>query len=560
MAFIQNNSPNPSFEIDLTGYTALSGTTISQSFVNAAVGQASLLVQTDGHILGEGFFGPVAQYNSPGLGSVSLSLAGITGVVRVSAVYNPGGIILSSATVNLTAAWQRVELDNLDVPNGDFLYFLVDTPFAQDIQFYVDAVQYEEATPASPYIDGDVVGCSWLGTPGLSASVQEVEHPLVARGGMALEGIARIIDQGEVFTFGDSGGMQLDGSVTLTVTDPIGVLDDFGIWELTDLDPAMTYVGWNNANTSTGRTGYNRVWGSFYPPLDYPVSDGTLAWPRAAYMALGFEFVSVAAGAAQNITNSQVEMSPLAGTSGLDSTPAPSAYDTPRAIHTIVKPTRLNFVPNPSFEISTAGWSTFGSTLSRDATKSFGIIGAFDGTEFTSGTASGKVAVASGTGGISISISNLIQGDTYTFSAYVQPGAGVDDILVNGSGGQSASFAGAGDLNISTWYRPSMQFIATASTVTIFIQGVPAGDVSYPFNFWVDAVLCEAGELVGSYFDGDFEDNEYGWETGGTPGLTRSYYYQSLVVGQSVVNDILTRHTPLGITAADPEYFVPYTQ
>lgn len=560
MSFIKNLSPNPSFEVDLTGYTALTGTTISQSFVNAVAGQASLLVQTDGHVSNQGFFGPVAQYNSPAQGSVSLYLSGITGVVRVSAVYNPGGNILASATVNLTPAWQRVELNSLAVPNGDFLYVLVETPFAQDIQFYVDAIQYEEASPASPYIDGDSYGCQWLGTPGLSASTQEVQHPLIASGGMALEGLAQIIDQGEVFSFSDSGSMLLSGSVTLTVTDPIGALDDFGIWELTDLDPAMTYVGWNNANTSTGQTGYNRVWSTFYPPLDYPASDGSLTWPRAAYMALGFEFISVAAGAAQNITNAQAEMSPLAGTSGLDTTPAPTAYDTPRAIHTIVKPTRLNFVPNPSFEVSTANWAAFNSTLTRDTTKAFGTIGGWDGHIFTAGTSSGKVAVASGTGGVSVTITNLIQGDTYTFSAYVQPGAGVDDILINGSGAQSESIAGPGDLSTTTWYRPSMIFTATASTVTIFIQGVPAGDVVYPFNFWVDAVLCEAGELVGSYFDGDFEDNEYGWETGGTPGLTRSYYYQILTVGQSVVNDILTRHTPLGITAADPQYFVPYTQ
>lgn len=560
MAFIENLSPNPSFEVDLTGYTALTGTTISQSFVTALAGGASMLVECDGTHPTQGFFGPVAQYNSPDLGSVSIGLAGITGVLTVSAVYNPGGNIITSQTVNLTPAWQRIQLNNLVIPNGDFLYFLVETPFAQDIQFYVDAVQYEETSPASKYIDGDAYGCGWLGTPGLSASAQQVMNPLVPRGGMALEGRSQIIDQGEVFSVADAGSMALGGTVALTVTDPVGALDDFGIWELTDLDPAMTYAGWNNANTSTGRTGYNRVWGMFYPPLDYPVSDGSLAWARAAYMALGFEFISVAAGAAQNIANSQVEMSPIAGTTGLDTTPAPAAYDTPRAIHTIVKPTRLNYCPNPSFEVSTANWTAFNSTLTRDTTKAFGVIGEYDGTVFTAGTASGKVSVASGTGGAWVLLSKLIMGDTYTFSAYVQPGAGVDDILVNGSGGQSVSLAGAGDLSPLVWYRVSMQFTASASTLMMFIQGVPASDVVYPFTFNIDAVLCEAGELVGGYFDGDFEDNEYGWETGGTPGLTRSYYYQTLPVGQSVVADILDRHTPLGISAADPQYFVPPTQ
>lgn len=565
MSFIKNICPNPSFEVDLTGYTALSGTTIEKSFVNAFAGVASMKVNTTGILNLQGFFGPVAQFTSASLGSLSFYISGPTGQVQVSAVYNPGGNILDTQTIQLTTAWQRVEFSNLNVPLNDFLYFIVETPFPQDITFYVDAIQYEMVPTPSSYIDGDTYGCVWDGTAGLSSSTMEVQNPIVAHGGMFLEGLGRIIDQGEIFPVSDSGDMLMSGAVTVSVTDPVCALDDFGVWELTDLDPAMTYVGFNNANTSSGHTGYARLWSIFYPPLDYPVSDGTLAWPRAAYMASGYEFVNVPAGAGANITNHQAEMSPLAGSTGLDVTPAPSNYDTARAIHTIVKPTRLNFCPNPSFEVSTANWSAVGSaTISQDGTVSFGNIGEWDGHIFSAGNKSGKASVASGTGGMSISVSNLIAGDTYIFSAYVKPGAGINDIQLTGSGAQSASvnttLNGLGNLDTTNWYRPFMIFTATASTVNLFIQAVPGSAPAYPLTFNVDAVLVEAGEILGTYFDGDFESPEYGWETGGTAGLTRSYYYLALEVGQAVVDDILERHTPLGITAAAPLYFTPYTQ
>lgn len=565
MAFISNLSPNPSFEVDLTGYTALPGTTLSQSFTNAFSGVASLLVVTDGLLAGEGFFGPVAQYQTVDLGSLSLYISGPTGIITVSAVYNPGGNILASQSVSLTTAWQRIEFDNLNIPINDFLYFLIETPFAQDLTFHVDAVQYEPTTPSSAYIDGDSYGCDWLGTPGLSASQQLVQNPLVAHGGMFLEGLGRIIDPGEDFGVAASGGMLLSGSGTVSVTDPVGALDDFAIFELTDLDPAMTYVGFNNANTSSGHTGYNRIWSIFYPPLDYPVSDGTLAWPRSAYMATGYEYVNIPAGAATNITNHQVEMVPLAGSTGLDVTPGPSAFDTARAIHTIVKPTRLNFCPNPSFEVSTASWAAGpNTTLTRDTTVSFGSIGEWDGIVFSAGTASGKASVSTDIGGMIVTVPDLIKGDTYIMSAYVKPGSGVRDIFITGSGAQSnsvnTSVNGLSDLSTMEWYRPFVIFTATASTVTMYIAATPGSDVAYPFTFNVDAVLIETGEILGTYFDGGFETPEYGWETGGTANLTRSYYYQSLQVGQAVVDDILQRHTPLGISAAAPEYFVPYTQ
>src|ERR1700744_5477319 len=97
-----------------------------------------------------------------------------------------------------------------------------------------------------------------------------------------------------------------------------------------------------------GQSGYSRPWAIFYPPLDYEVSGGELLWPRAAYAALGFELSAIAAGVQQNITGVQAELMPLAGAAGLDQPPSPSTYDLPRSVKVLVRPTRLNYAPNPN--------------------------------------------------------------------------------------------------------------------------------------------------------------------------------------------------------------------
>ena len=53
-----NLCPNPSFEVDLTGWTALTGTTLLQDTSQGFAGHASMQVETDGAVPGEGVTGP----------------------------------------------------------------------------------------------------------------------------------------------------------------------------------------------------------------------------------------------------------------------------------------------------------------------------------------------------------------------------------------------------------------------------------------------------------------------------------------------------------------------
>jgi len=564
----QNDCENPSFEVDLTGWTALTGTSLSRVSYNAASGRYSMQAETDGLVAGEGFYGPEAMYGSAVIATVSIALSGESGTVLVQAVTNPGGIVLASQAVDLTFAWQTVTFNNLAVSSGSsYLYVLVTTPTAQSLTFIADAIQYAPLPVAPGYMDGSYPGCAWNGTPYESSSYQVFQFAISGHGGMHLDGQGQIYTAGEVVQLtGESGLMTLSSpNPSLTYLPPVGALDDFAIWPSTDVDPAMSYVAWNNANTPSGHTGYNNVWGIFYPPLDYPTSDtlttGKNLWNRAAYMATGFEFAAVPAGAAQNTTQVQVSLAPLASNDSYDGTtnaspPAPYAYDAPRTIHTIIKPTRLNYFANPSFEVSTAGWATGpGTVLTQDETNSFGVIGEWDGIVFTAGSASGKCVISSGGGSITANLTNLLPGEIYTASAYINIQlANIADIQMTAAGNFSNSLYTGSDL-ASGWYRQSVTFTATASTVPVTIATIPGADVTYPYIFWVDACLCEPGEILGTYFDGSFGNSDYGWETGGTPGLARSYYYEDLLVKQGTVLDILQSHIPVGLSYAAPLYF-----
>lgn len=363
---------------------------------------------------------------------------------------------------------------------------------------------------------------------------------VILQGGSHVDGyITKVISYGETFEV-------FLGAVQTTVTasfgpnapelvTPFAAFDDYAMFQPGDPDPAQTYAGWNTAGMLTGKTGYARTWGIFYPPLDYYTSDGLL-WPRAAYMAEGFQVAGVGNGVQQNLTATQVEVMPLAG-SGLDQTPAPSTYDLPRSAHIIIKPARLNYAPNPNFAVSAAGWAEFGTA---------------------SLSASGEATFSAAGDTIALTVPDLIYGDTYTASMLAQIPAGLQDVQLavsaqtGGVPGASGTDLGAGQV------KPVLTFTAPASTVTLFVTPLLASDGTYPVTLQLSEILIEAGQVVGAYFDGGTAAPDYVWE--GTPGASRSYWYPNFKPGMAVVDDIVTRQVPLSISAADPAVAVPPTQ
>ena len=568
-----NLCSNPSFEVDLTGWTALTGTTLLQDTTQGFAGHSSMQVETDGTVPGEGVTGPSVTVPSTGTGSMSLYVLGPAGsLLTVSAVSGSTATIIASTNVTLTGGdYQRVILTGLALTSGQQMYIVVQTTTAQTTSFWLDAVQYELNSPAHPYIDGSFSTCQWEGFANESASFQPYQFGVAATGGMFLEGHATPVAVGEVFTTSAEGAMLLSGTESGTlVVSPVGALSQFGLWTPADMDPAVSYAGWSNALAYSGQISWNRSYGMFYPPQQAIASGGQVLWNRAAYMAVGFTYKAVTAGIQQSLADVQAEKMPVVP----GAVPAPTGYRPPRAIVPIIKPSRLNYCPNPSIEVSTAGWTVIGTAV---LTQDNSITAA-------QGSYSLKVAVHAASDGCYIVLPDLIAGDTYIASAQVQGGPGLEDVIMAVSGASTSSAqvgipyggnaildigygqgpyggveAGSSDMPTGQWFNPSVVFTALESTVTLSFQSLVGSDVSYPTEFWVDAVLVEAGEILQPYFDGSW-GTDYSWETGGTSGLTRSYWYDRQEVSAGAVNDVLTQHTPLGITASTPVFSSPYTQ
>lgn len=617
-----NFCPNPSAESGTAGYGAVTGGE-TLAWVSAAwSGQHAIQVTTPGAAAGEGIMTPAGTVLADVSGCASVYVYGDAGQLTLTAVQNPGGHVLASVPVQpAPGGWQRAQLDQLPLTEGSTLSLLLATTVAQAMSFTIDAVQYEPQPQPHPYADGDQPYGTWAasgdegalrggallgGAPSAGAtSYQQYQNPVALTGGMALEGSAAPAVPGAVSSTGPVSG-QMDASgqphpmaaasspgravippatdpgvpglpweisgggavSAVTVTRPGAAVTAFAVYQTgTDPDPAMTLIGTSNAGTlCAGNTasGYARVFGTFSAPRQVLDSTGSALWQSAAYMSAGFAIAAQAPwspGTPNGVNFTQVQAELATG-------PAPAPYQRPRSLLVTVKPTQLNYVPNPSAEVSLAGWTAFGgAALTR-------VSGGF------SGSWAFQVSVPAAGGGAYVTVPELILGDAFTASAYIQPvTTGISDVIM-GAGGATASaspsgypFGGegygtgpyggvnpaSGSMATGSWaYRPWLPFTAPASTVQVSFTPVAAEGASYPLVFQVDAVMTSPGEVPGPYGDGSSDG--WQWELGGTPGLTRSYYYERQGAGASAVQAVLDQHVPLGLSACAPAWALPPTQ
>ena len=603
--YTTNFNPNPSLESGIAGYAGLTGDErISQDTV-AWTGRYGLKVTTFGLVPGEGVITPAGSVIASVTGSASLYIYGDTGNLTVAAVQTGGQVIGSIPVQPDPGGWQRVALDQLAMTGGSELRLMVYTTTAQPLTFWIDAVQYEPETPAHPYVDGDQSYAAWTATLPPSPSYQLFQNPTSASGGMTLEGSLGVTAHGAVFSAGkvagqmDMSGQQfpmcavsspdrevispaidpgvpglpweISGGGTIsavTVLSPGPAFTDFSVYETgTDPDPAMTLIGASNAgieNASNSTGSYTQVYASFSPPQQSLDSRGNARWQAAAYMAAGFAVSAQGAWSSGNpngVNFTQVQVEKATGAT-------PGAYQRPRALSTIIKPTSMNYVTNPSVEVSTSGWTAVsGATLTR-------VSGGYQGSY------SLQVSVPSAGAGASIEVPLLILGDTFTASAYLSPvSANIADIAMDVGGASTSANPtgwpyGAGDYGSGPYggvnaasapmatggwdYRPWTPFTAPASTVTLTLTPVAITGATYPLVFDIDCVMITPGEVLAAYGDGSTD--QWQWELGGTPGLSRSYYYERENVGANAVQSVLSMHIPLGLTAYAPQYAVPPTQ
>jgi hypothetical protein len=195
LAELTNLSENPSFETDLTGFTASASTTITQSATWASSGTSSMRIDTTsnsgraliGNASGAGLGGSIPWNLEPG-GTYTLSAAVHSEQPGGGAWLDAAGVIEVTYGTSATNNIPLVASSPLSFPTTDAtvsLSFTVPTN-AEGLQIalyatgigtnwfaYWDAIVVTDGEIEWPFFDGSFSGASWVGTTDLSASTRE---------------------------------------------------------------------------------------------------------------------------------------------------------------------------------------------------------------------------------------------------------------------------------------------------------------------------------------------------------------------------------------------------
>lgn len=325
----------------------------------------------------------------------------------------------------------------------------------------------------------------------------------------------------------------LSGTIGIYVSDELASMTDFAFFPSAESDPAMAIAV--NDNNGTVSAGVGQNWTRHFMTLYAPTDN--VAWTRAAYAAVGLVYKAMPTGTLQYLDDAQWEIAPVANT-------VPAAFAPARSIDVWVRPTRLNHSTNPSFEVDATDWSSVGASLTRIATDMAQGIACLAVTGFSTGETVIHV------------IKSLTPGHTYTASVYIRSIDGKDvGLQVNGArnatGIQTAmntwETAPLGDSN-PAWRRLFVSFVANTSTISLQITSLGATSIR------IDGALVEEGNGLKPYFDGDSGLPDYVWETGGTAGKARSYYYRDKLNRHYALGKTLRENVQLGLVVGDPVY------
>lgn len=163
---------------------------------------------------------------------------------------------------------------------------------------------------------------------------------------------------------------------------------------------------------------------------------------------------------------------------------------------------RVNYVKNPTFEINVSDWTSFaGTTLERTTS------------EFNTGSAALKVTNTSGGGVQTVTrIPFFSTNDVWTISAYVK----LDPLASNATyylrhlqyqTEVSSAAIASGNIGVTSltgedgWVRLSGSFTKSPSA-NFFIMRVATTSSFNTDIFYVDSVMAEYSNTLGTYFDG----------------------------------------------------------
>lgn len=211
----RNLCTNPSFEVDVAGWSPEGGATLTASTNKVFVGTRALRMFTTVAGSYAAAFDGVSV--TPGLAynlSAYVANAGIARPVQLSIRwFTSGGAVIGtdySSPVNDTAEWQRFDVQGIAPPLAETARLRIGIPgTVVNEAHYADAVLFQQASTAGDYFDGSTPSNSteayrWTGEPGVSMS--EALVPTVPSAGvldfgiLGDDGLATITNPGNADT------------------------------------------------------------------------------------------------------------------------------------------------------------------------------------------------------------------------------------------------------------------------------------------------------------------------------------------------------------------------
>lgn len=146
-----NLLPNPSFEVDLTNWSAVSSATLARDLVSFIVGAASLRCATTS--IGQGASSSTITATASTSYTGSVYVKG-TGSVAVSLLVEPEATVFASQTVTLTSSWQRVAVTGSTTADATGIFLRLEQLTTGSQTFWADAAMIEQSASVEDYFDG----------------------------------------------------------------------------------------------------------------------------------------------------------------------------------------------------------------------------------------------------------------------------------------------------------------------------------------------------------------------------------------------------------------------
>lgn len=335
-----------------------------------------------------------------------------------------------------------------------------------------------------------------------------------------------------------------EGRITLqAVSSVLGALTNFSFWKDDQADPYEFYIDSATNQHSAGvGGGFTRQHAVFVPHRE------------TKYLAVGakaYAMPNTGAWRSQYFKKWMLEQAPV------DAAMPSESYHPAREVVVTVKPDRLNYAPNPSFEVGTSAVQVLGD----DTVDRISVEDAAEGVSFA------RIVRGSTSGSTLFQYTPVIyphnQWISWRMAARLSPTSPVDtsrfDIGVRCFTEDGVDLGPADGAGTSVVLTKSWQIIGLDGGRTLDDVAVnhvrflftPSATLASGCGVDLDGILIEPSPRVGLYFDGSTSADTI-WETGGVAGASRSYLYKNRAERFGVIKRTLKANVPLGIGIADP--------